>query len=138
MPEQAMRERGVSDVLWRGPVPAKGGVTVVGWTVAGEPQSALLWFGAEGWQAWRNRCPHWGVEMGRDAARLLDETGALTCGLHGARFSPEDGRCLEGPCVGAGLDAMRVQVEEGTLVIRAAPRVGIGRGAPRLARRRDV
>jgi len=62
-------------------------------------------------RAFRNRCPHTGVELNWGGDRFLDVDDAyIQCSLHGALFRPADGRCVRGPCVGRALQALPVRV----------------------------
>jgi nitrite reductase/ring-hydroxylating ferredoxin subunit len=68
--------------------------------------------------AYVNRCPHAGMALDRRAGRFFSEDGRLlACGAHGAVFAPETGVCLEGPCPGARLDALRVECDGDDLVV---------------------
>lgn len=70
-------------------------------------------------RAYVNRCRHANLPLDWGDDRFLDETGALACRAHGARFAPEDGRCLSGPCLGRSLRPVRVELE-GDLVVATA------------------
>lgn len=78
-----------------------------------------------------NRCRHANLPLDWADARFLDEGGLLRCRAHGARFRAEDGFCVEGPCLGASLRPVRVEVEAGLVVATAvamqAPRSPGGR-----------
>jgi nitrite reductase/ring-hydroxylating ferredoxin subunit len=68
--------------------------------------------------AYRNACPHMGIELDWDARRLLSRNGRyLQCTGHGALFRPEDGICIAGPCAGEALTALPVRIEHDTLVL---------------------
>ncbi|MDE2270949.1 MAG: Rieske 2Fe-2S domain-containing protein [Xanthomonadaceae bacterium] len=70
-------------------------------------------------QAWLNICPHAGRRMDYAPGLFLVKDGRLTCAVHGATFAlREAGLCVEGPCRGQSLLAVRVQVRDG-LVSRA-------------------
>jgi nitrite reductase/ring-hydroxylating ferredoxin subunit len=50
--------------------------------------------------------------------KFLDQTGEiLICSTHGARFRVKDGFCIIGPCEGASLDALPVQVIDGNVTL---------------------
>ena len=62
--------------------------------------------------AYLNRCPHRGLELDWVPNQFLDPSGRyLQCATHGALFHPEDGRCIQGPCAGRGLERVPVEVE---------------------------
>ncbi len=51
--------------------------------------------------AYRNVCPHMGIELDWEPKRLLTRGGRyLQCTGHGAWFDPASGVCLRGPCAG--------------------------------------
>lgn len=51
--------------------------------------------------AFENRCPHWNTPLDLHAPSLFDSSSnSLICQTHGARFDPESGLCLSGPCLG--------------------------------------
>jgi nitrite reductase/ring-hydroxylating ferredoxin subunit len=65
--------------------------------------------------AYRNYCKHWTdvrLDKGSGAALRDDE---LVCQRHGATFAREDGRCTYGPCEGAMLDNVDVDIANGTV-----------------------
>ncbi|MFM7205008.1 MAG: Rieske (2Fe-2S) protein [Myxococcota bacterium] len=60
---------------------------------------------------WVNRCPHWQIPLGLlDGMSLPSSDAVLTCGTHRARFHPQTGECLVGPCLGESL--LRVPVTQ--------------------------
>lgn len=63
--------------------------------------------------AYRNSCPHAGRPLNWAPGRFLYAHGQLVCAAHGAAFRPEDGHCIGGPCRGASLTAVAVEVVEG-------------------------
>jgi nitrite reductase/ring-hydroxylating ferredoxin subunit len=68
--------------------------------------------------AYRNRCPHTGATLEWLPDRFLDADGALIqCGLHGALFLIETGECVHGPCVGAFLEPLNVELRGGRVVL---------------------
>jgi nitrite reductase/ring-hydroxylating ferredoxin subunit len=61
-----------------------------------------------------DRCPHAGFPLANVLDQYLTRDGALIiCSWHGALFRPEDGRCVGGPCAGAGLTPWPVEVADG-------------------------
>jgi nitrite reductase/ring-hydroxylating ferredoxin subunit len=63
-----------------------------------------------------NVCPHAGAPLDWMPGVFLDEEGKfLCCGSHGALFGIEDGLCVAGPCRGARLTALRIEIVESAL-----------------------
>lgn len=61
--------------------------------------------------AYRNSCPHLGIELNFQPDVFLDAEGRyIQCANHGALFQIEDGLCVFGPCHGESLKAQPVQV----------------------------
>ena len=57
-----------------------------------------------------NVCRHQARELDFGDARFFDESAdALVCCHHGARYEPESGRCLSGPCEGGSLTALALE-----------------------------
>lgn len=76
--------------------------------------SYLLVGHADGVHAWRNRCPHMGLELDWREHRLLtDRCTYLRCGVHGALFRVHDGICVRGPCAGESLAAVEISTSRG-------------------------
>lgn len=72
--------------------------------------------------AFQNRCPHAGTPLDWQPGRLLDSGGDhFLCGTHGALFRRDDGHCLSGPCLGAHLRAVRIEVRDGDVYVPAVP-----------------
>jgi nitrite reductase/ring-hydroxylating ferredoxin subunit len=64
-----------------------------------------------------DRCPHMGLPLAQELDKYLSSGGELImCSWHGALFDIESGRCLGGPCVGAGLTPWPVVVSDGVIV----------------------
>jgi len=64
--------------------------------------------------AYRNRCPHTGAPLEWRPHQFLDAEGRfIQCALHGALFTPADGRCVHGPCDGDALEPLPVAVRDG-------------------------
>jgi nitrite reductase/ring-hydroxylating ferredoxin subunit len=68
--------------------------------------------------AYVNRCPHKGTSLDWMPGQFLSVDGShIVCATHGARFRIEDGYCFAGPCAGASLKAMAVEIQNGTVVL---------------------
>ncbi len=87
--------------------------------VGGERTSAFLVHGRDGlWRCFVNLCPHvpvYGLDFG-DGEVIDGRDGLIVCANHGARFEPESGVCVFGPCRGDRLLAWRCEPEGGTAV----------------------
>ena len=61
--------------------------------------------------AYRNRCPHLGIELNFQPDVFLDtERRYIQCANHGALFQINNGFCIAGPCQGQALTALTVQL----------------------------
>ncbi|WP_240600442.1 Rieske (2Fe-2S) protein [Solilutibacter silvestris] len=88
-------------------------------TVDGDAESLILRRDGTRVAAWFNICPHAGRRLDWAPGEfLLSRTGDLVCAAHGASFSPIDGRCTGGPCLGASLRAVPVVVRDGAVFLR--------------------
>jgi nitrite reductase/ring-hydroxylating ferredoxin subunit len=66
-----------------------------------------------------NSCPHRGTELDWQAGEVFDEAGLyLVCATHGALFEPDSGRCVGGPCHGALLSKVAIEVIDGDVFLR--------------------
>lgn len=82
-------------------------------------------------RAYLNSCPHTGVRLEWRADDFFDAEGQhLQCTTHDARFRPEDGQCVAGPCRGQALVAARLEERDGQIHLLDPARM------PRSARRR--
>lgn len=62
--------------------------------------------------AYRNSCPHNGAPLNWVPDQFLDpENHLIQCQNHDALFRIDDGVCVGGPCAGASLQALKVQVD---------------------------
>jgi len=83
----------------------------------GEGTLILLRLADGGAVAWRNACPHMGIELDWEAARVISRDGRwLRCTGHGALFRPEDGLCVTGPCAGESLRRVAVSERDGLVL----------------------
>ncbi|NHO66500.1 Rieske (2Fe-2S) protein [Aestuariicella hydrocarbonica] len=72
--------------------------------------------------AYRNRCPHLGIQLEWLPDKFLDIDGDLIqCATHGALFSIDDGYCVSGPCGGQSLQALAVDIREGEVWVETPP-----------------
>jgi nitrite reductase/ring-hydroxylating ferredoxin subunit len=74
----------------------------------------VRWRGAL--HAWVNSCRHQSLPLDFGDARFFDgEADALVCTHHGARFRPDTGECVQGPCRGAFLTPLAIEERDGAL-----------------------
>jgi len=72
--------------------------------------------------AYVNSCRHENLPLDFGDAHFFDEDyDALVCCHHGARYRPDTGECLAGPCVGGRLTALVVEERDGALWCGAPP-----------------
>ena len=61
--------------------------------------------------AYVNSCPHRGTELDWQPGEVFEETGLyLMCATHGALFEPDSGLCVAGPCHGARLQSLAIDL----------------------------
>jgi nitrite reductase/ring-hydroxylating ferredoxin subunit len=71
------------------------------------------------YHAYVNRCPHAGTSLDLWPNEFLTEDGRyLICSTHGAIFEQDTGLCVEGPCPGARLETLAVELDGASLVVR--------------------
>ncbi len=62
--------------------------------------------------AYVNRCPHVGISLDWvDNQFFTVDRRYLMCANHGAVFEPPTGECIWGPCVGAALEKLELEIE---------------------------
>jgi nitrite reductase/ring-hydroxylating ferredoxin subunit len=116
----AMGDReGVRDSLSRLSEIEDGGFVAVEAVIDGEYESIVLFRAGHDVRAWLNVCPHAGRRLDYLPGKFLMDKGLLVCAAHGATFRTSDGECVAGPCRGAHLRAVAVEVVEGE--VRLAP-----------------
>lgn len=67
--------------------------------------------------AYHNECPHAGRRLEWAPGKFLIENGQLICAAHGAVFNGDSGHCTGGPCRGASLATLRVEVVDGQVCL---------------------
>ena len=66
--------------------------------------------------AYLNVCRHQSLQLDFGDARFFDDAyDALVCCHHGARYRPESGECVDGPCAGARLTPLALEERAGEL-----------------------
>ncbi|MFC3478490.1 Rieske (2Fe-2S) protein [Halobacterium litoreum] len=82
---------------------------------------------------WLNYCMHW-TDVNLDTGDGAVRDGELVCRKHAATFEADSGVCTHGPCEGARLDPVEVDVRDGVVYL-ADPdyefvRTGVDDGDP--------
>lgn len=71
----------------------------------------------QGIKAYINSCPHARVPLNLFGDTFLDMSGTyLICQTHGARFDPETGECILGPCKGDFLTPIKIAVTNNKII----------------------
>jgi nitrite reductase/ring-hydroxylating ferredoxin subunit len=82
----------------------------------GDAESVILHRSGDVVRAWLNVCPHAGRRLDWAPGKFLrNRDGQLVCAVHGATFELAQGECIAGPCRGASLRAVAVEVREGAV-----------------------
>ncbi len=69
--------------------------------------------------AYRNYCMHVGHPLNWQPDRFLTEDGGLiVCSSHGALYEIDTGVCVAGPCRGAELIPLPVEIRDGKIVVQ--------------------
>jgi len=60
-----------------------------------------------------NSCPHTGAPLEWMPHQFLSlDADNIQCSLHGARFTIDQGLCIQGPCLGQGLTPIKLKITE--------------------------
>jgi nitrite reductase/ring-hydroxylating ferredoxin subunit len=83
-----------------------------------DAESLILYREGGAVRAWLNVCPHAGRRLDWAPGRFLkDKQGRLVCAVHGATFELVGGECIAGPCRGAALRTIPIEVDDGVVRI---------------------
>jgi nitrite reductase/ring-hydroxylating ferredoxin subunit len=94
-------------------VPADDSLLFTVETGDGEEKEAILVELSDGTVAgWLNYCMHW-TDVNLDTGDGAVRNGELVCRKHAATFDIDSGVCTHGPCEGAKLDPIEVEVRDG-------------------------
>lgn len=86
----------------------------------GDAESLILHRNGAEVRAWLNVCPHAGRRLDWAPGKFLrDREGQLVCAVHGATFELGGGACVAGPCRGAALRAIPLEVRDGAVWLAA-------------------
>jgi nitrite reductase/ring-hydroxylating ferredoxin subunit len=68
--------------------------------------------------AYVNRCPHHGSQLDWEQNQFMDPSGTrLMCGKHGSMFTVDTGACIDGPCLNAALQPVRLAILDGDICV---------------------
>ena len=97
-----------------GEIPDQGGREVS--FGAGRENFRILLLRQEG-RVWTylNFCPHFSLPLNYEPQTFVTLDGQIVCAHHTAFFNFDDGRCVDGPCVGDGLVALPSYVAGGAV-----------------------
>lgn len=88
-----------------------------GFTIRGESIFAVKFDGQI--FTYKNHCPHLGIELNFQPNVFLDTEGQMIqCANHGALFNINDGKCVSGPCLNKGLEAIPHTIENGNICVK--------------------
>lgn len=83
------------------------------------PQSAFVVRHGGRVHGYLNRCAHIGIELDWQPGEFFDDSGLyLICATHGATYLPDSGKCIDGPCRGAGLIPLPVFELNGSVYLK--------------------
>lgn len=95
-----------------------GGFAEAEAVIDGDAESLVLYREGATVRAWLNVCPHAGRRLDWAPGQFLkSKDGLLVCAAHGASFELAGGGCVGGPCRGASLRAVPVEVREGQVML---------------------
>jgi nitrite reductase/ring-hydroxylating ferredoxin subunit len=84
-------------------------------------QDVLVVRRGQGVYAYINSCPHTGSPLDWNEHEFLSlDKRYIQCAMHAALFRLEDGICVAGPCTGASLTAIAVEVEADLVIFSPA------------------
>ena len=99
-------------------IPDGGAVRIAVDGEASEPRSVVVVRDGDAVRAYDNVCPHFGIplDVGRGIKTFRNH---VLCVNHYAAFRFDDGSCVEGPCLGASLRAIPIEVRDGRVTTRS-------------------
>ena len=69
--------------------------------------------------AYENICPHAQAPLEWNPDEFLDEKKeSIICAMHGAKFTIEEGACIDGPCDGVGLTPVAIEIVDDTILLK--------------------
>ena len=58
----------------------------------------IIYKGKASIHIWYNNCPHANLTLDLIEGKVQSKNNDLLCANHGAKFNPETGECIKGPC----------------------------------------
>jgi nitrite reductase/ring-hydroxylating ferredoxin subunit len=96
-----------------------GGLLEVEAVLDGDAESLIVHRDGDVARAWLNVCPHAGRRLDWAPGKFLKtKDGQLVCAAHGATFELHLGECVAGPCRGALLRSVDVDVVDGQIMLK--------------------
>jgi nitrite reductase/ring-hydroxylating ferredoxin subunit len=98
-------------------VPADGSLLFTVAEDGDEREAILVKLGDGSIAGWLNYCMHWtDVKLDTGSGAPV-RNGQVVCRKHAATFEKDSGVCTHGPCEGAELDPVRVDVRDGDVYL---------------------
>jgi len=95
-----------------------GGFAEIEAVLGGDAESLIVYRDGNNVRAWLNVCPHAGRRLDWAPGKFLkSKEGLLVCAAHGASFELLHGECVAGPCRGASLRRVQVEVRDGVVIV---------------------
>lgn len=95
-----------------------GGFAEIEAVLGGDAESLIVYRDGDTVRAWLNVCPHAGRRLDWAPGKFLkSKEGLLVCAAHGASFELLHGECVAGPCRGASLRRVQVELRDGAVIL---------------------
>jgi nitrite reductase/ring-hydroxylating ferredoxin subunit len=90
------------------------GVRIVAYDGIPPKRSILLVHTKAGPRAYWNVCRHLPLPLDAGSGMVKIDAHLLVCATHGARYEPGEGLCVSGPCRGALLEPIQLELDQAT------------------------
>ncbi len=102
-----------------------GGFAEIEAVLDGDAESLIVYRDGNSVRAWLNVCPHAGRRLDWAPGQFLkSKEGLLVCAAHGASFELQNGLCVAGPCRGASLRMVAVELRDGLVTFPQSASTG--------------
>lgn len=108
---------GAGEALCRLDSVAEGCACAIDVRLADGPESLILLRRGDQLHGYLNVCPHAGRRLDYAPGKFLLKNDNLICAVHGATFNQLDGRCVAGPCRGAHLREVALELRDGMIYL---------------------